>query len=452
MIHIPASCLVGIFFARDQSLEYLEIVYNHWKKYAYWIVIITVLLCLSSCQLKSQSSHLIILDEKKEKISFPFDLVNGLIIVKAKLGGFRDVNMLLDTGAENLILFNRDIKKELDIPDGKEVVIKGADLIQKISGQICRNILITLPNNTPISRDFIILDENFLNFNESIGVHIDGLMGGRLFWGSVMEINYKKRTITFYKKNAFTPPTKRGFQRIPIGIEDHKPYITSEISLFTGTGAKMKLLLDTGSSLGILLFINEDKEFQLPEKFVEGPLGIGLGGDIIGYQAKFKSLNITNSLFFNSVVANYQVINEDLDKRLINNRNGLIGNPILSRFHVIIDYVSSELYLKPLKNYNKNLEYDKSGLVVYAAGKNLNQFVIRYVIKNTPAHKAGLQTGDIIKRIGWTPTRILSLASVNRKLDKKEGKKVKMIIIREGKKLRKSFILEDYLSVPDFIY
>ncbi len=409
-------------------------------------------MCLSSIQLKSQSSHLILLDANKEKVSFPFDLVNGLIIVKAKIGGFRDVNMLLDTGAENLILFNKDIKQELNIPDGKEIVIKGADLIQEISGQICRNILITLPNNRPVNRDFIILDENFLNFNESIGIRIDGLIGGRLFWGSVMEINYKKRTITFYKKNAFTPPTNRGFQRIPISLEDHKPYITSKISLFTGSGISMKLLLDTGSSLGILLFLDKEKEFQLPEKFVEGPLGVGLGGDIIGYQAKFKSLNITNSLFFNSVVANYQVINQELDRRFINNRNGLIGNPILSRFHVIIDYVSSDLYLKPLKNYNKNLEYDKSGLVVYAAGKNLNQFVIRYVIKDTPAHKAGLQTGDIIKRIGWTPTRILSLASVNRKLDRKEGKKVKMIIIREGKKLRKSFILEDYLSVPDFIY
>ena len=417
-----------------------------YQKIIRWCIVLTIIgSFLTQCQ--GQSSKLILIDDTKEKLTIPFNLINGLIVIEATLGEGKKVNLLLDTGAENLILFNPEIREQLSIPQGKPIVIKGADLLQQVSGQICRNIYITLPKNKPILRDFIILDENFLNFDASIGFPIDGLIGGRLFWGSVLDINYKKSEITFYKRDTFIPPSGRGYQKIPLTLEDNKPYIQAYLYKYKGSKTKVKLLLDTGSSLGALLFLETHKNFELPEKYVEGPLGVGLGGDIIGYQAKFKSLYLSNSLFFHNVVSSYQVLNKEVDAALINNRNGLLGNPILSRFRVIIDYIKSELYLKPVKNYNKNLYYDKSGLIIYAVGKNFNQFVIKYVIKGTPADEAGLKIGDMIQRIGIVPTKLLTLSAVNRKLNKKEGKKVQMAIIRDGQKLKKSIILADYLGV-----
>jgi hypothetical protein len=43
-------------------------------------------------------------------------------------------------------------------------------------------------------------------------------------------------------------------------------------------------------------------------------------------------------------------------------RNGLIGNMLLERFEVFIDFHKAKLYLKAKKNYNKDFEYDKSGM------------------------------------------------------------------------------------------
>jgi len=438
--------LSGFFFALDKSLEYLEKVFFQNQKIINWCVVL-ILIGNSISSYHAQSSKLILIDDKKEKITIPFELINGLIVIKATLGAGQNVHLLLDTGAENLILFNREIREQLHLPEGKPIVIKGADLVQQVSGQICRNVSITLPNNKPILRDFIILDDNFMNFNETIGIPIDGLIGGRLFWGSVLDINYKKSEITFYKRDAFNPPIGKGYEKISLSMEDNKPYIHADLYMYKGNKTNVKLLLDTGSSLGSLLFLETHTNFELPEKYVEGPLGVGLGGDIIGYQAKFKSLYLSNSLFFHNVVSSYQVLNEEIDTDLINNRNGILGNPILSRFRIIIDYIKSELYLKPIKNYNKNLYYDKSGLIIYAVGEKLNQFVIKYVIKGAPAHDAGLQSGDKIHRIGIVPTKLLTLSAVNRKLNKKDGKKVKMTIIRDGEKLKKSILLDDYLSV-----
>ena len=320
-----------------------------------------------------------------------------------------------------------------------------------MSASICRSVSIQLPKTQQVLRDFIILDENFMQLDQSIGRRIDGLIGGRMFWGAVLDINYKKNVITLHNKRSFVPPVDRAFQKLPITIEDHKPYFFANLAMYKGGDIGVKLLLDTGSSLGVLYFLDTHESLQLPEKYVEGPLGTGLGGAVLGYKAKFKSLHLNNSLFFYNLVASYQVLDKYTDPETFNNRNGLIGNPLLSRFHIIIDYTDRQLYLKPVKKYNQGLEYDKSGLIVFAVGQNLNDFVVKYVIKGTPAHKAGIQVGDKIKGVGIVPAKLMSLGGINAKLNGKEGKKIKMKLLRGDQKIKKTFGLEDYLIVRSYI-
>ena len=138
-----------------------------------------------------------------EEVEIPFKLINGFIVVEATLNQKHKVNLLVDTGAENLILFNESIKQQLNIPNGKKITLKGADLSNEVSAEIIRNLDLQLPNANEITRDFIVLDENSMNLSGHLGHPIDGIVGGRIFWSTVMEINYKTVSYTH-----LTLPTK----------------------------------------------------------------------------------------------------------------------------------------------------------------------------------------------------------------------------------------------------
>ncbi len=70
--------------------------------------------------------------------------------------------------------------------------------------------------------------------------------------------------------------------------------------------------------------------------------------------------------------------------------------------------------------------------VQIAVGKDESTIVIRVVINNSPAEKAGLKSGDVLKRVnGIKPTDLKTTVAAIRALP--PGKKVKFLIERDGK-------------------
>ena len=76
-------------------------------------------------------------------------------------------------------------------------------------------------------------------------------------------------------------------------------------------------------------------------------------------------------------------------------------------------------------------------------GPTLDQYYIKDVIEKSPADEAGIQKGDIVKKVGILPANLFSLGAITKKLQKKEGKKVRLTLLRNGEKLRKTVVLRD---------
>ena len=176
-----------------------------------------------------------------------------------------------------------------------------------------------------------------------------------------------------------------------------------------------------------------------------GNLGRGLGGDIVGYMGKTDNFHLDESFLFNNLITNFQLYERDSLNSIIVSRDGLIGNPLLERFNIVIDYVRGDVYVKPNKRYNKPIEYDISGLILYAFGQDLNGYFIKEVIPGSPAEKAGIQSGDVIKKIGLFNSKLYTLEQIYKRLVKRKGKKVNMVIERNGEKLKKTLVLIDNL-------
>ena len=67
------------------------------------------------------------------------------------------------------------------------------------------------------------------------------------------------------------------------------------------------------------------------------------------------------------------------------------------------------------------------------------------MLPNSPAAEADIRRGDEIVRVGLTPASFLSLVDVQQVLQKKPGKRVKIVLKRDGKRMKKVVVLRDLI-------
>lgn len=373
------------------------------------------------------------------KIDIPFEFSNNLIIVKVNFQRIFPLKFIFDTGAENSILSKRYVTDFLGTNYEREFKILGSDMKTEMKAYLIRGIHLKIEDMVAPSHSMLVLDEDYFNFEELMGIQVDGILGADLFKGLTVKINYDKRLITLMKGGLGKIDTKKG-QTLPIVIEKNKPYFNTAIRTQNDSIVKVKLLLDTGAMLSLLLNSDSHPGLQPPENTVQGNIGAGLGGFITGHLGRVSTLQL-GDYQCNEVITNFQSMTEGMDTVLMKSRNGIIGNEVLSRFLVVIDYPTQQLYLQPNKRYKEAFEFDKSGLVVIASDYQLSKFLVHSVIANSPADAAGMMSGDEIKRINLSTSGLLNLERIHKLLRQKEGKKTVVVVKRNGKRMKFEFKL-----------
>lgn len=316
----------------------------------------------------------------------------------------------------------------------------GSDLSREIFALITRNVMLEIPGLAPKPYDLLVLEEDYFSLEELIGTNIDGLIGGGFFKNLVIQIDYRNLRMTLHNPNHFVIPQDHIV--LPIRIKTNKPYVDAEASLQDGSVVVVDLLVDTGAGVPLLLHNNSHPSLKLPDKYIRGRLGMGLGGFLEGYIGRINKLSL-GDVEFTGIVTSYQEIQEDwlFDKDRF--RHGILGNQLLSRFSVYFDYTHSQLIVKPYRTKQKPFQMDRSGLMIFAYGLEFNKFIIRDIIPGSPAEEAGILPDDLILRIQGFPTHFFSLDGLNSMLLKKPGKKIRLILSRDGKTIKKEFYLRD---------
>jgi len=208
----------------------------------------------------------------------------------------------------------------------------------------------------------------------------------------------------------------------------------------------LKLLIDTGAALAFLINTDSHDKIELPDKIIKGTLGVGIGGVIEGFIGKTNYLSLGDQLSFQNIITNFQDVDSLVMDQVDFKRNGLIGNTLLSRFDIYIDYLRDKMYLKPRKNYNEAFDYDKSGMFLLVFGNRLDQFMVNYVVEGSPAEEAGVRKGDIVKKFGCWSTKFYNLEKLTNKLDGKAGKTIRLKLERGETQFKVSFQLRDMLE------
>jgi hypothetical protein len=202
---------------------------------------------------------------------------------------------MFDTGAEHTILFDKVYTELFNIPYDRKIKIYGADLSQELFANVARNVRLAIDGIANIPRDIVVLDEDYYHLKEITGINIDGIISTSFFNNMVIKIDFKKGLLTLYNPATFKAP--KNFTECDVEFFKRKPYINTTAKLQNGTSLDLKLLIDSGAALPLLLHANSHSSLEIPENVITGKLGVGLGGSIEGFMGRIKTLSFSDFNF-----------------------------------------------------------------------------------------------------------------------------------------------------------
>ncbi len=321
----------------------------------------------------------------KHITTIPFKmLTGGIIILRAALDDFKDsLNFVLDTGSGGISLDSVTCEY-LGLPKKmSDKTVRGIAGIKMV--EFTYNHSLHMQGITVNNLDFHINDYEILT--SAYGMRIDGIMGYSFLRRYVVFLDYDKMEM-----EVFTP----GTIKYPRGGTLLKPQFTTlpmqtvsvrDNSLLTG-----KFYFDTGAGLCMLLNedLVQDSALLRSKRKLYPTEAEGLGGKKSMNLSVVKEVRVGPYRFRNVPV---YIFDDTYNVTSYPVLGGLIGNDILRRFNVILNYPEQQIYIKPNKHYLDSFDYSYTGLGMYIID---GAIVVTDIMENSPAQDAGLQPGDIV--------------------------------------------------------
>lgn len=403
---------------------------DRWNRSLFMIKIFIVVTAIFLCQNEVFAQKFEFPGRRKKEI-VPFKLVKNLIIIKLMVNGKGPFNFVLDTGVGLFLISDPKLIDSVSIKNLRSINITGFGDGEPLSAFVTPTIDVGFGSTNAKGLSAAILKKDIFELSNYVGMPVHGLIGYEFFNSFIVKINFSLNTITIYSpETAYIP--RKGY-RVPLMIEDRKPYLISNIQLGTGEKIAAKMIIDTGAGHPISLETNGGVPFEVPEVNIPGNLGIGLTGPISGYISRVKSLTL-GKYTLNNVIAAFPDYNDVASKVYSVSRNGNMGVTVLKRFNVVFDYNESALYLKPGESLYEPFEHDMSGMELTSAGVKFDRILVGRVESGSSAEKAGLHKNDEIIAINFKPVAEMTAAEVDNLFRSKSDRMFILDVLPYGSK------------------
>lgn len=317
------------------------------------------------------------------KIKFKM-LSGGVIIITAQLGEKADtLNFVLDTGSGGISLDSATVA-HLKLP-----IVKSNRTIRGIAGirqvDFVLDQQLKLPGLTVSNLSFHINDYELLT--SVYGMKIDGIIGYSFLSRYVVKLDYDDYWMEVWSI---------GQVKYPRGGYLLKPQISSipiqDAMLKDNTTVSANFYFDTGAGLCFLLsedFVQDSSLYGKKAIYVQTQAE-GLGGKKQMRLTTTKEIRV-GPYKFNKVPT--YIFDDDYNVTSYPILGGLLGNEILRRFNVILNYNEKEIHIKPNTRFFEPFDYSYTGLGIYLIDSTIQ---VVDVLPNSPGENAGFKSGDLI--------------------------------------------------------
>jgi hypothetical protein len=351
--------------------------------------------------------------------TLPFQVLNGgTILVKIQLGNYPDsLNFIFDTGSDGISLDSATCERLHMDSKPSDKTVKGIAGIRSV--RFVYNERIRLPDLEVDSVDLHVNDYGILT--SAYGDNVDGILGNSFLSRFIVKIDYDSSKIYLYSKGPIKYP-RGGFLSHPVIVS--LPVESARVK--ENADILARFYFDTGAGLCLLFssdFVNDSTLFSTKKREPVETLAQGPGGKTSMKQTTVKDFRF-GPYHFRNVPA--YIFEDQYNVTSYPSMAGLIGNDLLRRFNIILNYPKREIYLVPNSHFRDLFDYSYTGLTILLEDGEIR---VADVIRNSPAYKAGLKEDDVIVGVDNNFTGNMQ---AYKKLLQTVGEKVRVYIRRKN--------------------
>ncbi len=407
------------------------------------VLIFCLAFLLGASPIIAQNLDLQVLGNYK-RIELPFEIENDFIVLNVLLDNVLPLRFIVDTGAENTVLLEKTITDMLEVNYQRTFQIRGADVNNPLLAYLATGIDLRIANRILAkNRSMLVLGNNYFDFTSITGTNIQGILGADFLMRFTVEFDFKRSLLILHEPSDWKPT--RRHQRISAEFVRNRAYLNIPVGVNTRNTSKRKLLLDSGAGLTLLMHtFGDSSEVDLPVQTVPALIANGLGGSMSGNVGRTQNVELAGKTL-NGVITYFQPL-DTTGLQFLNDREGIIGNRMLKRFNVVINYTARKVWFRPEgKRWKDKFLFDRSGISIVAGGPNLRTYTISNIVPNSPAERAGIQIGDRITAVNGKTVAFFTLDGILSRFEGKVGRKIKLRCRRNGEYYIVRFRLEDLI-------
>ncbi|MBY0481876.1 MAG: aspartyl protease family protein [Chitinophagaceae bacterium] len=311
-------------------------------------------------------------------------LTGGVIVLKAKVDNCADsLNFVLDTGSGGISLDSLTVV-ELGFKISKsERTIRGIAGMKKVD--FAYDHTLHLKGLDVPHLDFHINDYDLLT--SVYGVRIDGVIGYSFLRRFIVKVDYDDMEIQVFTPGSYKYP-RGGYMLSP----DFSNLPLQAAMISDGHPIHNRYIFDTGAGLCFLLskdFVEDSSVLKSGRK-VYPTQAEGLGGKKTMNLTVVKEVKLGPYKFRKVPV---HIFNDEFNVTSYPLLGGIIGNDLLRRFNLIINYPEQKIFIKPNTHIGDAFDYSYTGLGIYQIDGEIK---VIDVMENSPGDIAGFKSGDVI--------------------------------------------------------
>lgn len=350
---------------------------------------------------------------------FPFKQYSGgVMIIKAALNNSPDsLNFILDTGSGGISLDSATAATYKIESRNSDTTITGMGSAHKV--KFVYDQKLHFPGLTVNDLDFHI--NNYEVLTSVYGEKIDGIIGYSFLSRYIVKINFDSSIIQVYSPGEFKYPRmgsmlRPAFTTLPIQTLHVKDRRKIDFNFYFDTGAGLCFLMSEAFA--------EDSSILLSKRKPITTQAEGMGGRLQMKLTVVKLLQVGGYKFRN--VPTY-IFSDDYNVTSYPFVGGLLGNDLLRRFNLVLNYPQKEIHLQPNTHYYEPFDYAYTGMATYYID---GRILIEDIVAGSPADKAGLKVNDVLIGVN---TNFTNNIMQYKTLLQTANEKIKLYISRDGK-------------------
>jgi len=341
----------------------------------------------------------------KIKVTVPFDLKNGLIIINARINDSeREYRFAVDTGAGTIVI---DDKVAAELGLMKKAEGRAADYFGAKNIDIVTLNRLTVGDVGVENCGAIMMSLKVLH-----GYNVDGVIGYDFLKFFNVQLDYEQQKLTLSRESISGDPSAF---KIKLHLQPSRQ-ITAELKV-GGTGVEAKI--DTGC-LDCYVMIPLKFCDQNPSIFTCKPvkiIGNAAEGAIGGTEGEVTRVNW---------VQLGDIRETNVPVTCINSDSFVIGSAFLACFKVIFNFSTLEMDLSPIAG--KQMQTNIFSYGFGSEKRDDDKIFVSGVIRGSSADLAGLKVGDEIVRIYNNENQELAYEDFISLMSSKDNQLVKLVI------------------------